>query len=190
MEIVGLIVSIIALAVSVISILLAKWAVKEQRRISTITANYAALASADALLEGHEEWLSLFNVDEEVIGKCNLTTKELLYLTVSFNAAELSHRIDGTEPIELGKYRENLLRNEKVQMAWQYIIRDKFSEYDPFVKAVDKFIKQEQLAVKEKISMPSVGIPYPAQVTEVPSVLQQSRAQQRHAPDPQHDGSH
>jgi len=146
MEIVGIIVAIIALVVSLASAVIAKIALKEQIRVSQLTANYTAVVTADALLFNHKELLSLYNITDELLEKSGVTHIELLYLADSFQAAELYHRIDSNKPVILGKYRENLLRNEKVQKAWKNIIRDKFSSHLPFAEAVSDFIDSEQKA--------------------------------------------
>lgn len=148
MEIAGVIVAIIALIVSVVSAIIAKIALKEQVRVLQLTANYSAIATADALLFNHKELLNLYDVNDELLNECGVTHIELLYLADSFQAAELYYRIDNSNPVILTKYRENFLRNEKIQKAWQKIIRDKFSSYQPFADAVDKFIKSEQTISK------------------------------------------
>ena len=151
MEIISLTVAILAMVVSVVSAIIAGVSLKEQKRISKLTANYTAITAADSLLVKHEELLSLYNIDKELLDKYGIKPVELLYLAESFHAAELYRRIEGQKVVTLSKYRENLLRNEKVRKAWQHFIRGKFTFYAPFTEAIDKFIEQEQAASAKQI---------------------------------------
>jgi len=141
MEFAGLIVAIVALIISVASAVIARIALKEQIRVSQLTANYSAVASADASLFNNKDLLELHNINEELLEESGVTHVELLYLADSFQAAELYYRIENNKSVVLNQYRQNQLRNEKVQKAWKGIIRGRFSSYAPFTEAIDKFIE-------------------------------------------------
>lgn len=144
MQIIGISIAIIALLISVVTAIIAGLALKEQVRITKLTANYTAITTADSLLVNHPELLDLYNIDKALMEASGIKPIELLYLAESFHAAELYHRIDGRQPIIISDYRKNLLRNKKVRKAWQSFIRHKFIFNAPFTKAVDEFIEKEE----------------------------------------------
>lgn len=122
MEIISLGVAVVALLISAGATVIAGLALKEQVRITRITANYSAITTADSLLVKHPELLDLYGIDRELMEKHGVQAIEVLYLAESFHAAELYHRIQNSKSIYLSDYRKNMLRNEKVRKAWEHFI--------------------------------------------------------------------
>ena len=145
MQIIGIVIAVVALMVSVATAIIAALALREHVRISKITANYTAITTADSFLLQHPKLLALYNIDEDEMRSCGITSEGLLYLAESFHAAELYHRLDGAKQVVISEYRKNMLRNPKVREAWQRLIKNKFSFHAPLAAAIDEFIRTEEL---------------------------------------------
>jgi len=142
MEIVGIIISGVALVAAFWSAIVSNRAKREQRNAARNAAAYTYLANAEALLKDHGELFQLHNIDEQLLRDCNVTPVELLYLTQSFVSADLYHRIEDYKGIWLSDYRKNLLSNEKVRKVWTLIIRDKLISRSAFTDEVDRYIQR------------------------------------------------
>lgn len=142
MEGLGNLISLVALAISLISAYVAYQAKREQRNASRNSAAYTYMAMAERLLESHPELYQLHNIDQAMIDRCGVTPAALLYLTQSFVSADLYHRIENYEGVWLSEYRKNLLSNEKVQQVWESIIDGRLISPSPFTAEVNRCISE------------------------------------------------
>lgn len=139
MDIISGISTLIAVMAAGISLV----ALREQRRISKLNANIEFLIYGQNMIVDNPELLELHNITEQLLGETGVTHKELLYILNSLYAGQAYYFVEKSKNIELSKYRQNFLRNSKVKMAWQNIIRTRMIFDSEYTQVIDKFYSQK-----------------------------------------------
>ena len=135
------IISAISAIVALSGAIITYYLVLEQKRISKFQTSYSMIIEVEKMLYDNKELLRLHNITDEDLKACNLTHKELTYILLSFDSAQVYHLIGNSRKTDISQYRQNFLDNEKVKTAWHKIIRPKMIKTSTFTKYVDHYYK-------------------------------------------------
>ncbi|MGA9769376.1 MAG: hypothetical protein WBV94_10065 [Blastocatellia bacterium] len=136
-----LIISIIALALSVLSIILTVVFTLRQIRTTSILESNAAIIDVEKALSKVPSALKFHGIKEDDLTQANITTEEFAYLLTSFTAGAIYYRTllnANDDPFEEGSYRYIMCSQSSTRKAWP-IIRKMMSNH-VFRKKMDKTI--------------------------------------------------
>jgi hypothetical protein len=149
MQIASTVIAIVSCVISVISAIIAARAVRAQRNISAHQAAFSFVVKMSEMLQKEPRLLQMHGVTEAELKAVEASAEELAYLVISFAAGEAHHHMLEGDPVVLGKYRENLLENPKVQRVWTQVIRHRMFSPSKFSEEVDRYIKEKPAAESE-----------------------------------------
>jgi hypothetical protein len=87
----------------------------------------------------HPALLSLHGVDRKELEALEITEVELAYMVNCIYAGQAFQAAGQRRRVQLGTYRQSMLKNPKFEKAWKQIIRDRLTLRTPFSDAIDKF---------------------------------------------------
>jgi hypothetical protein len=124
MEIQGLL-SVVALVVSLISVVWTILAHRHMVRHASVHANMAALVELYNRVESTPTVLRFHGVSQEDLDAAGLTATELAYLVASFEAASVYYRFHDSSPgpFKQSSLRYRLLATPETRRAWPLLSR-------------------------------------------------------------------
>lgn len=135
------VVSIIGTLIAVISAIISTISYQKQKNISKLNANLLLLEKTQSMLHTHPELLELHGVGKNDLESCNVSSTEFIYILNSLYSGLAYYTIDGSSDIKLSNYRKEFLKNEKVRLCWDNIIKDKMIYIGSYTKAIDNYYK-------------------------------------------------
>jgi hypothetical protein len=106
-DISSLIISILSASISIISILIARKAVTNQRVMQAWIANHNFLSKATDMIIKEPGLLRIFDIDPTKVKGDGITPSELIYINTSLDASSVMSRITGDNKVELTEFRKN-----------------------------------------------------------------------------------
>lgn len=150
--IVSVIISVTSILLAAFSLMISFRTLEEERRVSQISNNYAMLGIAHNLIAETPSLLELHNISIMDLEEIGVTEYEVLYVMQSIHAAQAYYEVENKEEINhlsFTPYRKNFLRNPKVKVIWQNIMKDKLISDSPLSHAIDAFYEIEKQEIEK-----------------------------------------
>jgi hypothetical protein len=143
----SIILSVVAVSISILSAFIAKCSLKSQINVSKNAALVSQTQRNEANLAANTELFSLYNIDLNELKQKGITPEELLYIWSDLRQGEIFHRIEGfTKEDMLSDYRTNLLKNEKVQIAFNDFIFGCLMSKSDYTETLKRYIDSLNMA--------------------------------------------
>ncbi|KAA3618044.1 MAG: hypothetical protein DWQ05_08335 [Calditrichaeota bacterium] len=136
MDLIGVISLIIAISAATFSY----FSFNENKRIKRFTQNFSRLINVEEMLSKNPSFLEFHGVSKKLLDENNVTAEEVAYILLSVRAGQEDSRIKNKRKYRLSPYRKKLFSNEKTQLIWKNILKERLIFRSSFVKAVDEYI--------------------------------------------------
>jgi hypothetical protein len=136
----SLMVSLISASAAIISAIVARLALENQRRVQSIIIDYDLWNRAHELLIKDRELLRMLGIEPEMLDKDGITSDILLFIDLNMSAGHAMYRISGKRKPEITPYRRNILSNPKVRLIWKKYLHGKLYNETPWTRAIDDCI--------------------------------------------------
>jgi len=130
--------SIVAVAVALISAVVAVLAWRQQRVAAQLVVNTHFLNDTLSMLSADPSLLALHGITEEDLAAQDITASELIYMLNTVYAGQAFHGAGRSRRISLSSYRRKLLDTPKFERAWRHLIRERLTLRTPFTDAIDR----------------------------------------------------
>jgi hypothetical protein len=153
-ESISIIISVFSACTAIISVIMARMAINNQRHMQGLLANHDLLSRTTNLLMQDHNLLRILGVDPKDLHENGITPEEFIFVNASMDAGHAMYRLTGKMKPEITDFRKHFLRDNKVRKIWKSYLRCKIFNKSPWTEAVDKYISEYE-AEQSSVTSPN-----------------------------------
>jgi hypothetical protein len=135
-------ISIISAVVSTVAAFFTKKTVDAQILVSKNSALVSQTQINEQRLASDVSLLALHGISVDELAAHGLTPNQLLYVRSDLRQGEIFHRMENYKMPMVSKYKQTLLGNKHVQIAFVKFINNRLMSPSPYTSAINKFIQE------------------------------------------------